>query len=635
MITDVKKYLLFGLQSEIHQFFERVQQQGFIEFISNKRQKKVETEEVYNLINALKILKKEPRRSPSKEKIHPETVAKTIIETKCSLDSIEEEKRFLQKEIEKISPLGNFSIEDLTFIQENSDYSLSFYCRKTQKAKAEQNPLPESLIYVSTEYDLDYFVSISKEELNDPSFLKIDVQDSLPSLKQKLEEVRDKELVLLERLSAQTKYIISLEKALKHHINHESLSDAKDGVSTPTNQSLFMVEAWIPASHIEQLDRILEHHDISYEEVKIEDRDRVPTYFENKGFSRIGEDLVCVYDVPDVKDKDPSSWVLFSFALFFAIIIGDAGYGLVYLTLFLLMKFGLKNKNTMLLRLTKLTGLLSFTCITWGILTASFFGLNISPNSPYRKFSAIQYLANKKADYHLKVKDDVYDEWVKKYPEIEDTIDTTTFFKKTMRIKDGSEDFEALGVFYDNILLEISLLIGVIHLMFAFLRYLRVSPAGIGWIVFMIGGYLYFPHSVSATSMLHYLNIISKQTAFMIGPYIIFSGIGLALILAVIQQGISGIAEIINVIQVFADVLSYLRLYALGLAGMIMASTFNMLAAKTPIVFAIPILIAGHFVNILLSLMSGVIHGLRLNFLEWYRWCFEGEGKKFNPLRKI
>lgn len=635
MIINVKKYLLFGLQGEINNFFERVQKQGFIEFISHKKQKKIETEEVSNLVRALKILKKEPIVSPSTEKIDPEAVSKKIIDIKTHLDTIEEKKRFLKKEIEKISPFGDFSIDDLTFIKENSNYQLSFYCRKVQKENLHQENLPESFIYISTKYDLDYFVSISNSPVDVPSFFKIEITESLSSLKKQLEEISAKELKLLDKLRSFSRYVVPLQKTLKYHINHYNLVEAKNRVTFPTNQPLFMVEAWIPVTQKEQLDRMLESHDISYEEVKIEERDRVPTYFENKGFSRVGEDLVCVYDVPDSKDKDPSTWVLFSFALFFAIIIGDAGYGLIYLLLFLLLKFKLKNKTSMLNRLTKLTGLLACTCITWGILTASFFGLNLSPNTPYRKYSAIQYLANKKATYHLKVKDDVYQEWVKKYPEITDTVDTNNFFKKTMTIKDGRETFEALGVFYDNILLEISLLIGMIHIMFAFIRYFKKSYAGIGWIIFMVGGYLYFPYSVFATSMLHYLNIVDKQTAFMIGPYFIFSGIATALILALIQRGISGISEVINVIQVFADVLSYLRLYALGLAGMILASTFNMLAAKTPFYCAIFILIAGHSINILLSLMGAVIHGLRLNFLEWYHWCFEGEGKKFNPLRKI
>ncbi len=87
-----------------------------------------------------------------------------------------------------------------------------------------------------------------------------------------------------------------------------------------------------------------------------------------------------------------------------------------------------------------------------------------------------------------------------------------------------------------------------------------------------------------------------------------------------------------TVIEVFADVLSYLRLYALALAGSIMANTFNSFGLNMPIAIGIVVIIVGHSLNIVLSVMGGVIHGLRLNFLEWYHYSFEGEGKKHKPL---
>jgi len=85
-----------------------------------------------------------------------------------------------------------------------------------------------------------------------------------------------------------------------------------------------------------------------------------------------------------------------------------------------------------------------------------------------------------------------------------------------------------------------------------------------------------------------------------------------------------------------------MRLFALGLATMYMCQTFNMLAEMPynglPYIGFIPavlILVFGHAINLLLGIMGGVVHGLRLNFLEWYRWCFEGDGLPFRPFRKI
>ena len=102
-----------------------------------------------------------------------------------------------------------------------------------------------------------------------------------------------------------------------------------------------------------------------------------------------------------------------------------------------------------------------------------------------------------------------------------------------------------------------------------------------------------------------------------------------------IQKRLHGLDEILRVINVFADVMSYLRIYALSLAGLIMASTFNNIAAKSPIYAGIFIILVGHTVNLVIAIQGGIIHGLRLNFIEWYHYSFEGGGKLFNPLKLL
>ena len=71
------------------------------------------------------------------------------------------------------------------------------------------------------------------------------------------------------------------------------------------------------------------------------------------------------------------------------------------------------------------------------------------------------------------------------------------------------------------------------------------------------------------------------------------------------------------------------------MAGAIVASTINDMASNLPIVLSILLLIVGHSMNIVLGVMGGVIHGLRLNFLEFYHYSFEGGGKKFEPLKLL
>jgi V/A-type H+-transporting ATPase subunit I len=101
------------------------------------------------------------------------------------------------------------------------------------------------------------------------------------------------------------------------------------------------------------------------------------------------------------------------------------------------------------------------------------------------------------------------------------------------------------------------------------------------------------------------------------------------------------LAIAMNISKLFGDVLSYLRLFALALASASLAETFNQLAqsasrtlAGAGMLAAVLILLAGHSLNLLLGLMSGVVHGLRLNFIEFYSWGLTGEGHPFRPFRK-
>ena len=128
------------------------------------------------------------------------------------------------------------------------------------------------------------------------------------------------------------------------------------------------------------------------------------------------------------------------------------------------------------------------------------------------------------------------------------------------------------------------------------------------------------------------MGLIAKPEATAIGLQLIYVGMGTALGLALLQKRLKGFGEIANLVQVFCDVLSYLRLYALGLAGAVMAQTFNELGMDIGLVFGFIVILLGHSINIVLGLVAGVIHGLRLNFIEWYHYSFVGGGRLFKPL---
>ncbi|MCO6457278.1 MAG: V-type ATP synthase subunit I, partial [Pirellulaceae bacterium] len=103
---------------------------------------------------------------------------------------------------------------------------------------------------------------------------------------------------------------------------------------------------------------------------------------------------------------------------------------------------------------------------------------------------------------------------------------------------------------------------------------------------------------------------------------------------------VDGLTALARLSSLFGDVLSYLRLFALGLASARLAATFNEIgvasweAGGLGVVLALVVVLGGHTLNLLLSLMSGVVHGLRLNCIEFFNWSLPDEGSPFQPFAK-
>jgi V/A-type H+-transporting ATPase subunit I len=160
----------------------------------------------------------------------------------------------------------------------------------------------------------------------------------------------------------------------------------------------------------------------------------------------------------------------------------------------------------------------------------------------------------------------------------------------------------------------------------------------LGWIFVLLGGYALWLSGADAA-------------AAGVGMAAIAAGLLLVLLMgserkvAGLRSGLwrllDGLRALTAITQVFGDVLSYLRLFALGLASASLALTFNDLARQVNqevdglgLLFAILIMLVGHALNLALGVMSGVVHGLRLNFIEFYNWALSGEGYPFRAFRK-
>lgn len=633
MRYDVKKYLFIGPENTLHSFFENAQEAGLIQFVNPSKLKPKEVSyDIQNLTQAIKILRELPtlkQEEPDSEKAI--TIAEQILKIKQSIERHEEELRIIRLEISRIEIFGRFSLTDIKYIEKEGNRVIQFFFSK----KGALQKLPENLGYVASDHGLDYYISINKEPVQYDNLIEMKIDKELSELYNQVDELK-KELHDEEnKLKKFAKYKDFLNTSLIQEYNQFNLSTSKGYTSSQMEGRLFSVEGWVPVNRLNELKEAIAPVDVHMAEIALEPDETIPTYLENQGMNRVGEDLVHIYDTPSASDKDPSLWVLLSFAVFFAMIIGDGGYGLIFLgtALYLRYRKGLFKDSGR--RFYKLALVLSLSCILWGVLSNSFFGISFGPESPVRKVSLINWLVEKRAAYHFEKRDAIYEEWTKKFPE---TAKATTpqEFLKAAAVKDEKKiSYPMINQFTDSLMMELALLIGTIHVMLSLMRYLPRNWPAFGWLIAIVGAYLYLPHVLKATSLMHYVFGIDRENVAREALWMVYFGFGLAVLLALIKNKLPGLLEAMNAVQIFADIMSYLRLYALGMAGAIISATINEFASSLMFIGATLLYIAGHTLNIVLSIIGGVIHGLRLNFIEWYHYSFEGGGKLFNPLRKL
>src|SRR5262249_40781856 len=129
------------------------------------------------------------------------------------------------------------------------------------------------------------------------------------------------------------KWYAKYDRFLHHYLflklNEFNRQNAESHVESPLEGTLFSIEGWVPVNKVDLLGQIVDDTHVLYEEVAILPTDNIPTCLDNDGLARVGEDLVHIYDTPSTTDKDPSLWVLCAFTLFFSLIVGDGGYGLI------------------------------------------------------------------------------------------------------------------------------------------------------------------------------------------------------------------------------------------------------------------------------------------------------------------
>jgi V/A-type H+-transporting ATPase subunit I len=628
MKIDLQKVLFLGLEPQKNEFLAAFQREGMVQFIGTKVTliDLLQTE-FQDVVQAIKILKQyEVLQTEEVVVVNPLSFSRDVIAEKQRLNDCKAELKTVRENSALIAPFGPIPYDDIVFLEHATGLRFRLWMATKKRDAAAKCP---HLILVSEDSRHQYFVSLTSDAFAPPTGLE-------PiSLTQETATLSSKEASLLveigeleDNIKRRAPLVDSLKKSLVTRVNETKCQRASDEAGSALDNRLFAMTGWVPTTHLQEALNLAHSLDIFTDLLPTLSTETPPTYLENTKAKRIGEDLVNIYDTPAYSDKDPSTWVLVFFSLFFAMIVGDAGYGLIFLATALFLQKNTTAASSSMKRFVKLIAILGCACICWGLLTNSFFSMKFSPTNPLRAYSPLTYLVERQAEYHLALQDATYERWVDLHNSVPpDSLHQFLYDSPSPAIEPLCNGIS------DGIMLELALLIGSIHIILSICRYLGRNISNAGWLLCIVGGYMYFANFLHAPSIIYYLFGLNPDLGASIGLQMLAGGFLFTSAISVIKNGPAEFFLVImGGVSVFADILSYLRLYALGLAGAIVAGMANSLSDKFPFVIAAAIIVLSHSVNIILSIVGGVIHGLRLNFLEWYHYSFEGGGKPFSPL---
>lgn len=373
--------------------------------------------------------------------------------------------------------------------------------------------------------------------------------------------------------------------------------------SLESSDGIVWLSGYIPASQTDRFTAAASEHAWAWMMQDADESDAgVPTEIRYNKVTALIKPLFDVLGVvPGYGEYDISFWFLAFFALFFAMIIGDAGYG----TLFLIGTIVFHARTKKIMNVTLLMYLLSATTIIWGALTGTWFGLEAAMDVPFLKALVIPGFAN--------------------YPEY----------------------FDVTASQAQNNVMRFCFTIGVIQLALACVMNIRrrIARRSLAWVADL--GWLL------AVCALYFM-VLYLVIGVAVNIPVVAAVIGAGFLLVVLFGGMSpdksfsqglkaGLADtfttFLNTISAFGNVMSYIRLFAVGMASLAIAQSFNDMASGFGgplVVVGIAIMIVGHALNIVMGFLSVVVHGVRLNLLEFSgQLGMEWSGIAYDPFRVL
>ena len=498
----------------------------------------------------------------------------------------------LEKDIAYMDIWGEFSYANIRRLKK-AGFDVTFFSCPTSKYEPKWGEEYNAFL-VNNFQSVTYFVTVTK------TGTPIDIDAERPkmpdrglaklhlAMEQLLDNIKVLNNQLKEYAAEQYNTLVELEKNIQNEFN---LSNTLVQTDREAGDKLMLLEGFVPTEEAPAMEVALEKEGYYFQELDIQDGDRVPIKLKNNKFNRLYEPITKMFSLPNYTEFDPTPLFAPFFMLFFGLCFGDGGYGLLVL---LACSFFKRKVNPDFKPYLTLFQYLGLAAIIVGTCTGSFFGIALADVPALSK-----------------VKD---------------------YFVSS-----------------DN-LMTFSIVIGLVQIIFgktvaAFKmkaqKGVKYSIAPFAW-VFVIT-------ALALAFGLPMLNLQLPETVKTVFIGIAVIGLVVAYLYNSPGKNIflnfgTGLWNTYNMASgLLGDTLSYIRVFAIGLTGAILGGVFNQLAVDMTegmnivlrAVCMLLILLVGHAINIGLCTISSLVHPLRLIFVEYYKNAeFEGGGKEYRPFKK-
>lgn len=599
MIVPMYKYTFLVYHANYTEFLKDIRKIGVLHISEKSSESTPAMQELFRHITEVdRSIKKLEWLTPEAAPMpHELTKGAEVFERIRSIDKEIEHNHHLlvhlEKEQKQLTPWGDFDWAKVHQLQENGLFFRFLSCPVRKYL-----PEWESEYYIKIVGDLDgyrYFVKLEKSD-SAIQFPELPGADELNLPTKSLQQIFQEKA----ELNAATENLNHELHQLAYHCKgylseyyqelQQKLSELNARLQTTSEVEgkVQLLEGWVPDTHKNQLDQYLQSENILFTAEKPEEEDRVPILLKNNRFAKLYEVVGRLYDLPNHRELDLVPFFAPFYMMFFGFSLGDAGYGL-----FIIAAAGLaKRKMPSIKPVLSLAQWLGLSTVIFGILTGTFFGIDVLNTE-------IAWL-----------------ESFKRY-----MISTDQLFN--------------LAIIFGVIQIIFGMVLKVVNI--TRMRGFMHSLSTIGWIILLVGsGVVYGLQSTQSVG-----EVVAKVLQYGVlgisGLFILFLNHPKRNPLINFGAGLWDIYSMAT--SLLGDLLSYIRLFALGVSSAILGLVFNSMAMSMkpdniilgPVVMIL-ILVIGHSITLFMSALGAFVHPIRLTFVEFYKNAgFTGGGQPYKP----